>query len=59
MANYFVVPLQPTDPPDTKNMIVDKDRMCWIPPDPLNTDYAAYLTWVEEGNTAPPWTPGG
>jgi len=22
----------------------------WIPPDPANTDYAAYLTWLEEGN---------
>jgi hypothetical protein len=24
----------------------------FIPPDPANTDYAAYLKWVEEGNTA-------
>jgi hypothetical protein len=22
----------------------------WIPPDPANTDYAAYLAWVEAGN---------
>jgi hypothetical protein len=22
----------------------------WIPADPANTDYAAYLAWVEEGN---------
>jgi hypothetical protein len=22
----------------------------WIPPDPANTDYAAYLAWLEEGN---------
>ena len=25
-----------------------------IPPDPANTDYAAYLEWVEEGNTPLP-----
>lgn len=22
----------------------------FIPPDPANTDYAAYLAWLEEGN---------
>jgi hypothetical protein len=26
----------------------------FIPPDPANTDYAAYLAWVEEGNTPDP-----
>ena len=25
-----------------------------IPPDPANTDYAAYLQWVEAGNTPDP-----
>jgi len=25
-----------------------------IPPDPANTDYAAYLTWLEAGNTPDP-----
>jgi hypothetical protein len=25
-----------------------------IPPDPANTDYAAYLEWVEAGNTPDP-----
>ncbi|MFZ9349871.1 MAG: hypothetical protein ACO242_04160, partial [Candidatus Fonsibacter ubiquis] len=25
-----------------------------IPPDPANIDYAAYLAWVEEGNTPEP-----
>ena len=23
----------------------------FIPPDPANTDYQAYLRWIEEGNT--------
>jgi len=26
----------------------------FIPPDPANTDYAAYLKWLEEGNTPEP-----
>jgi hypothetical protein len=26
----------------------------FIPPDPANTDYAAYLVWVEEGNMPDP-----
>lgn len=26
----------------------------YIPADPLNTDYAAYLTWVAAGNTPAP-----
>jgi hypothetical protein len=26
----------------------------FIPPDPANTDYAAYLEWVEAGNTPDP-----
>lgn len=28
-----------------------------IPPDPANTDYAAYLAWVAAGNTATPVDP--
>ena len=26
----------------------------FIPPDPANTDYAAYLAWVDAGNTPEP-----
>jgi len=26
----------------------------FIPPDPANTDYAAYLEWLAEGNTPEP-----
>ena len=29
----------------------------FIPPDPANTDYAAYLVWLEEGNTPLPPDP--
>ena len=29
------------------------DNAC-IPPDPANTDYAAYLQWVEQGGTPEP-----
>lgn len=30
-----------------------RDDGAEIPPDPRNTDYAAYLEWVAEGNVAP------
>jgi hypothetical protein len=29
----------------------------WIPEDPKNIDYAAYLKWVEEGNQPEPYQP--
>ena len=31
-----------------------KDQNISIPPDPANTDYAAYLAWLEAGNTPEP-----
>ena len=35
------------------NFLRLEDQAC-IPPDPANTDYAAYLAWVEAGNTPEP-----
>tara|TARA_R100000329_G_scaffold49827_1_gene45906 strand:+ start:3518 stop:3685 length:168 start_codon:yes stop_codon:yes gene_type:complete len=31
--------------------IINKETGAYIPPDPLNNDYAAYLKWVAAGNT--------
>lgn len=42
--------------PAAGDMIVRSDG-AWIPPDPKNADYAAFLKWLEEGNTPEPWEP--
>jgi len=31
--------------------MVVKDNYLWIPFDPANTDYQAYLKWLDAGNT--------
>ena len=38
----------------TGNTILRLADNAFIPPDPANTDYAAYLAWVEAGNTPEP-----
>lgn len=38
----------------TGNMILRTTDGAFIPPDPANTDYAAYLAWLDEGNTPLP-----
>jgi hypothetical protein len=38
----------------TKDVGVIKDNTTFIPFDPDNTDYQAYLKWVAEGNTPLP-----
>jgi hypothetical protein len=38
----------------TGNTILRFADNAFIPPDPANTDYAAYLQWVEQGGTPEP-----
>ena len=37
---------------ENPNMILRISDGAYIPSDPDNTDYQAYLAWVAEGNTA-------
>jgi len=34
--------------------VIRLDDMAWITLDPTNTDYVAYLKWLEEGNVPEP-----
>jgi hypothetical protein len=36
------------------SVIIRLPDNAWIPSDPANTDYQAYLKWVAEGNTPLP-----
>ena len=37
-------------------MIYRVSDSAWIPTNPANSDYQAYLAWVADGNTAEEWT---
>ena len=39
----------------TATTIILRDDGAHIPADPMNRDYAEYLTWVAEGNTPAPY----
>jgi hypothetical protein len=37
-----------------QQFVIDVERNAFIPFDPANTDYQAYLKWLEEGNVPEP-----
>ena len=39
------------------NTIVRDEDGAFVPTDPDNVDYQAFLKWVEEGNEPAPYTP--
>ena len=49
----YKIPLNPFGEPST-NMIKRVSDNVFIPFDPANTDYQAYLKWLEEGGVPEP-----
>ena len=49
----YTIPWDPmANAPSTTMVLRDADH-AWIPVEPLNADYQAYLAWVALGNEAP------
>ena len=46
----YEIPLDPFGKPS--ELVILRSDDAWIPTDPANPDYQAYLAWVEEGNEA-------
>jgi hypothetical protein len=49
MTKYKISQKDPLS--NAKPTIIRLDDMAWIPQDEANTDYQAYLAWLDEGNT--------
>lgn len=56
MKTFYLNPLNPDS--DSIIMVVD-NIVSSVPKVEGNPDYADYLAWVAEGNTAEPWTEEG
>lgn len=41
-------------PPSSQQFVINIETNTFIPFDPANTDYQAYLKWLAEGNTPEP-----
>lgn len=46
-----------TSPLSSEIVVVRTSDNAFIPQDLANSDYAEYLAWVAEGNTATEWQP--
>lgn len=56
MSNYYISHNSITNEPTS--IVLNNDGVfSFIPFDDNNIDYQQYLSWVEEGNTAPVWIP--
>jgi hypothetical protein len=54
MINYQLTKEYPNSEPNGVIKTNDGVFVMWIPFNPDNTDYAAYLKWLEAGNTPQP-----
>jgi hypothetical protein len=54
MMNYKLTNDPSTNAATAVSYTRENGSIVAIPPDPANTDYAAYLAWLSEGNTPLP-----
>jgi hypothetical protein len=52
----YTLTAKPTFPGAPEIIVRDEDG-AFIPADPANVDYQAYLKWLDEGNEPTPYTP--
>lgn len=48
--NYFVI-----NPTDKESTLIVRNDGAFIPADEGNSDYRAYLAWLDDGNTPEPY----